>query len=91
MLGALDKMQVKLEQTVQYRLPLGEQGIELNPLLGQSVSLRYTGNIFCVHCGKGTKKSFSQGYCYPCFSTLAQCDMCIVKPEQCHYDVGTCR
>jgi hypothetical protein len=23
--------------------------------------------------------------------TLAQCDMCIVKPELCHYHLGTCR
>ncbi|MBL4581514.1 MAG: DUF2797 domain-containing protein, partial [Gammaproteobacteria bacterium] len=32
-----------------------------------------------------------QGYCYPCFKKLAQCDMCIVKPETCHFDQGTCR
>jgi len=91
MLGALDKMQVKLEQPVEYRLPLGDQVVELNPLLGQPIRLRHTGNIFCVHCGKATKKSFSQGYCYPCFIKLAQCDMCIMKPETCHYAAGTCR
>ncbi|MGR9101083.1 MAG: DUF2797 domain-containing protein, partial [Gammaproteobacteria bacterium] len=43
------------------------------------------------HCGRKIKKSFNQGYCYPCFTTLAQCDICIVKPEQCHYHKGTCR
>jgi hypothetical protein len=89
--GPLDKMQARLEQTVQYRLPLGEQSIELNPLLGRPIRLRYTGNIFCTHCGKATKKSFNQGYCYPCFIKLAQCDMCIMKPETCHYAEGTCR
>jgi len=91
MLGAVDKMQVKLEQPVEYRLPLGGQTVELNPLLGQPIRLRHTGNIFCVHCGKATKKSFNQGYCYPCFIKLAQCDMCIMKPETCHYAAGTCR
>jgi len=91
MLGVLDKMQVKLEQPVAYRLPLGDQTVELNSLLGRPIRLRYTGNIFCVHCGKATKKSFSQGYCYPCFIKLAQCDMCIMKPETCHYAAGTCR
>jgi len=91
MLGVLDKMQVKLELPVEYRLPLGDQTVELNPLLGRPIRLRYTGNIFCVHCGKATKKSFSQGYCYPCFIKLAQCDMCIMKPEICHYAAGTCR
>jgi hypothetical protein len=84
-------MRATLEETVQYRLPLGEETVELNPLLGQPIRLRYTGAIFCTHCGKATKKSFSQGYCYPCFVKLAQCDMCIVKPETCHYAAGTCR
>jgi hypothetical protein len=37
------------------------------------------------------KKSFNQGYCYACFSRLAQCDLCIVRPETCHYAAGTCR
>lgn len=90
-MGPLDKMQARLEQTVQYLLPLGEQTVELNPLLGKQIRLRYTGNIICVHCGKATKKSFNQGYCYPCFIKLAQCDMCIMKPETCHYAAGTCR
>jgi hypothetical protein len=22
---------------------------------------------------------------------LAQCDLCIMSPERCHYDAGTCR
>ncbi|HTR00461.1 MAG TPA: DUF2797 domain-containing protein, partial [Candidatus Acidoferrum sp.] len=26
-----------------------------------------------------------------CFQKLAQCDGCIVAPENCHYDAGTCR
>jgi hypothetical protein len=38
-----------------------------------------------------TKKSFNQGYCYSCFSRLAKCDMCMMKPEICHFDAGTCR
>ncbi|GAB4258387.1 MAG: DUF2797 domain-containing protein [Methylomicrobium sp.] len=65
--------------------------VELNALLGQRVKMVFTGKITCVHCGRETKKSFNQGYCYPCFVSLAQCDMCILKPEQCHYEQGTCR
>ena len=91
MQGQLRKMQVILETPVSYQLPLTDQLVDLNPLLGQSIRLSYTGNIFCIHCGRKTSKSFNQGYCYPCFATLAQCDMCIVKPEQCHYHLGTCR
>lgn len=89
--GALSKMSTRLEQLVQYSLRLGEQDLDLNALLGQGVRLEYLGAIHCSHCGRKTKKSFSQGYCYPCFSKLAQCDTCIMSPERCHYAAGTCR
>ena len=65
--------------------------IDLNPLIGQRLRLEYGGEIHCTHCGRKTRKSFNQGYCYPCFSKLAQCDSCIVSPEKCHYHEGTCR
>lgn len=89
--GALSKMGGRLEQPVQYSLRLGEQDLDLNGLLGQGIRLEYLGAIHCSHCGRKTKKSFSQGYCYPCFSKLAQCDTCIMSPERCHYAAGTCR
>ena len=91
MLGSLQKMTTQLAETVMYQLPVGDAALALNPLIGQSIQLRYSGQIFCVHCQKKTSKSFNQGYCYPCFSKLAQCDMCIMKPETCHYAAGTCR
>ncbi len=91
MLGTLQKMTSTLASPVLYQLPVGDQQLALNPLLGQKLALRYSGRIFCVHCGKKSSKSFNQGYCYPCFIKLAQCDMCIMKPETCHYAAGTCR
>ena len=91
MQGLLNKMHARLESTVQYELPLSDQRIALNPLLGKVIKLTFTGNIRCVHCNRAIKKSFNQGYCYPCFISLAQCDMCIMKPETCHYEAGTCR
>jgi hypothetical protein len=89
--GNARKLITRLEQPVNYRLALGDTQIELNSLLGSTVRLRYTGRINCVHCGRSTNKSFNQGYCYPCFQSLAQCDSCIIHPEKCHYDQGTCR
>ena len=62
-----------------------------NELLGSTIKLNYLGRIECIYCGRKTKKSFSQGYCYPCMIKLARCDSCIVSPEKCHYDEGTCR
>ena len=91
MQGLLNKMHARLESTVQYELPLSDQRIAMNPLLGKAIKLTFTGNIRCVHCSRTIKKSFNQGYCYPCFISLAQCDMCIMKPETCHYEAGTCR
>ena len=91
MQGLLNKMHARLENTVQYELPLSDQRIALNPLIGKAIKLTFTGNIRCVHCSRTIKKSFNQGYCYPCFISLAQCDMCIMKPETCHYEAGTCR
>lgn len=89
--GHLAKMQAELDQLVQYFLPLDDHREPLNSLLGKPIRLEYLGDIHCTHCGRRSKKSFSQGYCYPCFTKLPQCDTCIMSPEKCHYDQGTCR
>ena len=91
--GPLRKLQVQLkpDNLADYQLPVGEQLLPLNSLLGQKITLHAMNKIQCIHCGRITKKSFNQGYCYPCFTRLAQCDLCIVKPELCHYHKGTCR
>jgi hypothetical protein len=90
-LGNIVKMRATLAEPVQYALPVGEFQLPMNELIGQPLKLSYTGRIHCVACRRLTKKSFNQGYCYPCFTRLAQCDSCIVKPELCHYAAGTCR
>lgn len=89
--GSLRKMRSALAETVAYALPVGDCDVPLNTLLGRRITLQYLGQIHCVHCGRRTNKSFSQGYCYPCFQKLAACDSCIVSPEKCHYAAGTCR
>ena len=91
--GALDKMSVQLERGVpaQYAFRLNDALVPVNPLLGKTLRLEYLGAIHCSHCGRKTNKSFSQGYCYPCFKKLPQCDVCIMSPEKCHHELGTCR
>jgi uncharacterized protein DUF2797 len=79
------------ETPVKYTLSLSDERLPLNPLLGGTIRLEYSGQIQCAGCGQLTKKSFSEGFCFRCFSTLAQCDLCIVKPELCHFAKGTCR
>ncbi|MFJ1339759.1 DUF2797 domain-containing protein [Pseudomonas caricapapayae] len=90
--GSISKMSARLNApVVQYAFRLGEQEVPVNPLIGKTLRLEYLGAIHCSHCGRKTKTSFSQGYCYPCMTKLAQCDVCIMAPEKCHYDQGTCR
>jgi hypothetical protein len=91
--GQLTKMAVTLpaDNRAQYAMRLGEEKMPMNDLLGQSLTLRYQGEIHCLNCQRLTKKSFSGGFCFPCSQRLAQCDMCFLKPELCHFDQGTCR
>jgi len=89
--GNVRKMKSVLDQTVHYSLPVGDTRVELNALIGQSIKLTYAGVRNCVACGRKSNKSFNQGYCFPCFRGLAQCDSCIMSPEKCHFHVGTCR
>lgn len=91
--GALRKMTAQLDEAgnIEYQLPVGENSLALNALIGKRVNITFDGAINCSHCGRKTKKSYSQGFCYPCMQKLAQCDMCIMKPETCHYEQGTCR
>lgn len=94
MIGNILKMQAVLGeagQPVQYQLPIGDQLLPMNENIGNRVKLHYQSEINCIACGRKTKKSFGQGHCFPCFRSLASCDMCIMKPETCHFAEGTCR
>ena len=89
--GTVRKMTARAETPVRYALPIGDSAVDLTDACGRTLTLRSTGRIFCIHCSRQTNKSYNQGYCFACFQKLAQCDACIVAPEQCHYDAGTCR
>jgi hypothetical protein len=65
--------------------------LPVNEWIGKKITLSTSGKIRCVLCGRLTKKSFGGGSCYVCFTTKAQNDMCILKPETCHFHKGTCR
>ena len=93
--GCLRKMSATLPDQpggkVIYHLRAGDREVPLNSRIGMPLLLEWSGAIACTHCGRATKKSFAQGHCYPCFKRLAQCDTCIMKPETCHFFLGTCR
>ncbi|GAA6143981.1 DUF2797 domain-containing protein [Thalassolituus maritimus] len=89
--GHLEKMKVRPGVPVDYALVLDNKEHVINDLLGQQITLKWEGDIHCRACERPTKKSFGQGYCYPCFTRLPECDSCIVSPEKCHFHLGTCR
>jgi hypothetical protein len=89
--GFFKKMQVVHDSPIQYFLGDANTNICFNTLIGQEIELKWTNKIFCQGCGMVLKKSFQQGYCFPCTRKLACCDLCVLKPDLCHYSKGTCR
>jgi hypothetical protein len=89
--GNLRKMRTVLDEPVQYFLPLGEEEIELNGLIGHELEMHYLGQIHCIRCGRETRKSFAQGYCYPCFTTAPETEDCVLRPELCRAHEGISR
>lgn len=79
--GNILKMRTEGVNPVQYFLPVGETEVHLNPLLGKEISLQFTGQINCISCGKQTKTSFGQGFCYNCMQTAPEASESIVRPE----------
>lgn len=88
--GMLRKLHAELANPVNYRLCLGEDEIHLNELLGKRIHLQFIGEIHCIQCGRKTHKSFQQGYCFPCMRRINECDNCMLHPERCHVEKGTC-
>lgn len=89
--GALLKMKSELDHPVNYFLTLDDKEVYMNELLDKNISLRFLGEIHCIRCGRLTKKSFHQGYCYPCYRTAPETDDCILKPELCRAQEGISR
>ena len=94
--GELRKMPVVLndENVVQYGLKLfdtatgAEQLIAMNELIGKNISMAFEGCIFCINCGRKTKTSFAQGFCFPCFKNSPENSECIIRPELCRAHLG---
>lgn len=57
--------------------------VPLNALVGQKIELVYLNRITCLYCGRSIKKTYSDGYCYPCFIEQPSAAECIIRPELC--------
>ena len=81
------KMKTRLSEQVIYHLPLENELIPMNELVGQKISLKFEHEIYCTNCDKKTNKSF-QGFCWNCFSTSPENAECILRPELCRAHEG---
>lgn len=94
--GEFRKMPVILNDNfkVEYQMRLfdtekqQEYNIGMNEIIGNNISILFTGNIFCINCGRKTKTSFGQGFCYPCFRDAPENSECIIHPERCRAHLG---
>lgn len=93
MKGTISKLIGVLDENnlAHYAIPINGECVGLSEHIGKTITIEHTGHIECIACQRVVKKTYSQGYCFPCTQRLAQCDLCIVKPERCHFHLGTCR
>ena len=91
--GLIKGLQIEEDskKNLQYHLKLGDSLFNLNELLGQELTFHFSGEIRCSFCEKIIKKTYGNGSCYPCFISLPQNDLCILKPDSCHFHKGSCR
>lgn len=89
--GNIRKMVTELNGKVRYSLPIGENNIDMNKLIGQPVKMNFDGQINCISCGKRTKTSFSQGFCYTCLQTAPEAAESVIRPELSKAQFGIAR
>lgn len=92
LIGFLQALEHEPAQPIHYWLRLDTERIPLNELLGHQIEISFMDEYHCIYCGRKTKKFYGKNNsCYPCYRDLPENDLCIVKPELCHYHQGTCR
>ncbi len=86
--GQISKLISYFKNPIQYSLPIGDKHIELNQFINKNIKINFNGEINCIECNKKIKKTFMQGFCYPCFINSPRTSECILKPELCKAHEG---
>ncbi len=84
----LKKLIASSGNPIHYQLYTDDGLVLLNDFIGKKLKIEFTGNIYCKSCGRPTKKSFSQGFCFPCFRDAPEAAPCIIRPELCRAHLG---
>jgi hypothetical protein len=74
-------MKTEAKNPIKYFLLVNGQEYCVNTFLEKNIIIKFEHQINCINCGKSIKKTFFQGYCYNCFSTLPQADPSVINPE----------
>lgn len=90
--AVMDQPEMPEVLRAEYTLTLSDVTVKLHELVGQKIRLDDLHDKACVACGRANlRKTFGPGYCFPCFRARPETDLCIVRPERCHFAQGTCR
>jgi hypothetical protein len=89
--GNILKMRTELASPVNYFLPVGNDEIAMNKLIGKTLKMHFTGQINCISCGKIIKTSYNQGFCYNCLQTAPEASESVVHPELSKAQFGIAR
>ena len=89
--GIIKKLRSQLNGEVQYNLPIGSDFVNLNPLIGHNIKVSFLDEFFCIKCNNKIKKTFAQGYCFPCFRDIPETSECILRPQLCQAQNGIAR
>lgn len=85
----LSKLKTTFAPVIEYSLRVEtDNELLLNPYIGKTIHFEFTGLIHCINCNAKTKKSFAQGFCYPCFINSPNNSECIIRPELCEGHLG---
>ena len=84
----LSKMLTQHEEPITYELGPDEAKVNFNSFIHKKIIIRWNGLIICRKCKKKTKKSFGEGFCYPCFMSAPEASPCILRPELCRAHLG---
>lgn len=86
--GQILKMTHELSEPIKYYLSLDGKDYPLTDRVGKDLTMRFSGLITCVECGRKIKKTYNDGYCFPCARDLPENAMCSVRPETCVHEFG---
>ncbi len=87
----LQKMPVELLTVATYSLLTDRGSISMNEMVGKTLKISFSGEIYCIGCGARIKKTYGQGYCYPCFDSSPENEECVLRPELCRAHEGIAR